>query len=437
MNEAQRTNSLSLSSDFSWLSPSFCRVHVQVPAPIVEAFFHQAALCQQRLSTTQGFARGNVPLAYIKEHFNSDICEHIQNLLLKYSVTSYLYQTVREKEILLSGQPRISSISLTANHPASFSFDLSVFPSLQISEWKYFPFKAPRRKNYKDLDRQVETFLTDEEERLARGVNTPIKPGDWVNFTATLCTNEQSPVVEGLSQNFWFKIGDDETESALREAFEEKHVGDIFYTRNRGLQEYFGSKFETDYTFKIEITDHVANTFFCVEQFKKYFRLKTQKDVHKKLIEVFSYRNDLSQRRAMVEESLKLMLSRHHFEIPNYIILRQQKTLLETVRLNPDYNVYRVQKDFRHRIRQLAEKVAREEILIDRLAYHEKIEVGNSDVRQYLNLTNRPRTKEFIYFDIPTFKVQGQEVPILSEELKRLCLREKAINHAIYHLTKK
>ena len=45
----------------------------------------------------------------------------------------------------------------------SFTFEISVFPAMPLSEWKYLPFKAPKRKNYKDLDRQVESFLHEEQ----------------------------------------------------------------------------------------------------------------------------------------------------------------------------------------------------------------------------------------------------------------------------------
>ena len=53
--------------------------------------------------------------------------------------------------------------------------------------------------------------------------------------------------------------------------------------------------------------------------------------MNRKLIEVFSYRNDISQRHAMVEEALKVLLSKHKFTIPNYIILRYQEILLENI----------------------------------------------------------------------------------------------------------
>jgi FKBP-type peptidyl-prolyl cis-trans isomerase (trigger factor) len=183
--------------------------------------------------------------------------------------------------------------------------------------------------------------------------------------------------------------------------------------------------------------DVLPNSFVSLELLKKHFRIKTNKDMSRKLIEVFSYRNDLSQRRTMVETALKLLISKHPIEIPNHIALREQSNVLDVVQENPDYNVYRVQKDFNHRIRQLAEKQAREKILIDLLAYHESITVSNQDVKCYLNLLTRPRTKEFIYFKYEEQTLDGQEMPIPANVLKQTCLREKTVNYVIFQLTKK
>src|SRR5205085_1447643 len=112
----------------------------------------------------------------------------------------------------------------------------------------------------------------------------------------------------------------------------------IFCSDNKELQNYFSERMTTDYRFHIRITDMQPDSFFCLEQFKQCFKLKTNKEMYKKLIEVFSYRNDMSQRRTMAEESLKLLLSKNHFVVPNHLSLRQQARILSTIQLNPDYH---------------------------------------------------------------------------------------------------
>lgn len=158
--------------------------------------------------------------------------------------------------------------------------------------------------------------------------------------------------------------------------------------------------------------------------------------MYRKIIEVFSYRKDLSQRRSMVEESLKLLLNKHKFSVPNHLVLRQQSSVIDAVRKNPDYHVYRVQPDFQEHIRQLSEKKAKECIIIDCITYKEDLDIATPDIETYLNLTKRSRIKEFIYFDVPYSEFHGQDLPISEEMLKKSCLREKTLNHVIYHLTK-
>ncbi|MDP3889125.1 MAG: trigger factor [bacterium] len=426
-----------LSLDLNYPRPNFCLATVIIPSQMIKALYHEVSTSQQRYAQTNGFYRGNVPLEYIQQNFTTSIIQHLKEFLFKFCVVNFLYEQIRKQKIVVAGEPRLVDISLEPGNDAHFKFEITHFPDVIINEWKYFPFKAPKRKNYKDLDRQVELFIKEEHENIEKIQDTSLTFGDWVNFDLSIDTNDNQPLLGGFKQNFWFKLDDEEIEIPLRELFKGKKLGTTFNTVNKDLQEYFSDQLETDYNFRIDIVDVLPHAYFCLEQLKRHFRIKTNKDAHKKLIEVFSYRNDLSQRRSTVEEALKLLLNKHPFTIPPHLTSRQQKNILESVQQNPDYNVYRMQRDFQTSIRKLAEKQIKETIFIDKLAYHENIEIAPTDTKGYLNLANRPRTKEFIYFRAPSSKIHGQEIPIPSEELNRICLREKTINYAIYHWTKK
>ena len=272
---------------------------------------------------------------------------------------------------------------------------------------------------------------------MAQSSGDVIRIGDWVNFTLSLTDTNGNLLVGNYKADLWIKIGDEEADKPFHDVFIGKKIGDKFCSQHRCFQDYFSNQLDTPYFFCVEINDSVPFQFFCLDQFKNHFKLKTNKEIHQKLIEVFSYRNDLSQRRTTVEESLKLLLAKHPFEVPNHLILRQQKSVLAAIQDNPDYHVYRVQKDFKDRVRELAEKQIKEQLIIDQLAFHEDIPLTPFDVKTYLNLLKRSRTKEFVYFDPPATKLRGQEFPIVNQELQRICLREKTLNHIIYYLTKK
>jgi FKBP-type peptidyl-prolyl cis-trans isomerase (trigger factor) len=409
---------------------------VIIPAEMVEILYHETALSQIESSHTTGFSKGKVPIEYIKINFREKLIDHLKELLFKYVVIGELYKNIRLEKLMVAGYPRLMNISLAPESDARFSFELTIYSDLPHFEWKFLPFKAPKRKNYKDLDRQVTSFIRDEKTNYDACPVGKLIMGDWVNFDLSFANNQNQPILGLFSENFWFHLGHDETEGSLREIFLGKQIGEEIYTRAQGIQEYFSDQLDTQYNFHIKITDILPHSYICMDQFKRHFRIKTNKELHKKLIEVFSYRNDISQRRAMVEAAFQLLFSKYRFDVPNHLVLRQKQVLLDVLRENPDYNVYRVQKDFRHRINQLAEKQTKESILIDRLAYQDNLNITNHDVKSYLNLTLRPRMKEFIYFDLPVFKIQGQEVPIPTEEIKRTVMREKTVNLLIHHLTK-
>ncbi|MCX5924971.1 MAG: trigger factor [Candidatus Dependentiae bacterium] len=436
---ASTENNLSslLTLDLSCSTNNFCLAKVTIPASIISALYHEVSLNQQQHVHTKGFARGNAPLEYIQNNFKKNITEHLKEFLFKFCVINFLYKEIRAHKVIIAGEPRLLDIALEPDKDALFSFEFTSCNDLPIHEWKYLPFKSPIRKKYQDLDRQVELFIKTEQALQQEYFSSALNIGDWVNFNISINTAKKNVELTTLTQNFWFRLGNEKLESPMCDVFLGKKTGDIFDTDNKGFQDFFSNQLASSYNFHIEIVDTLPYAYFCLNYFKNHFKIKTNKDIHKKLIEVFSYRDDMSQRRSMVEESFKILLAKHQFTIPQHLALRQQKAILEKVSLNPDYNVYRKQKSFLNTIQKLAEKQTRESIFIDRFAYHENIDLSREDIKGYLNLINRPRTKEFIYFQAPSSTIHGQEVPVPTEEIKRICLREKAINHAIYHLTKK
>jgi len=434
VHEADIPSTLRLELEYE--HPRFCYATIVVPRQHIDTLYHLAALAQQNNVEAPGFAKGKVPTSYIEKNFTSTLIDHIKEFLFRYIVLNYLYREIQLHKLLVIGEPRLQTILLKTGEEARFTFELTLFPDIVVQEWRYYPFKAPKRKKYKDLDRQVEGFIKEERDLCKKHETSAIQVGDWVNFTLCLVDENNLPLLDDCTETLWIRIGDEEADVSMHDLFIHKKIGDVFVTQSKGLQEYFSNTIATNYHFRITILDTVPQSYFCFESFKKYFKLKTNKELSHKLIEVFSYRNDLSQRRSMAEESLKLLLSKHRFLLPNHLILRHTKHILDVLQDNPDYQVYRVQKDFKERVRELAEKQIKEMILLGQLAIQDNMHASQHDIKSYLTLTQRPRTKEFVYFDVPSSKIDGQERPISHETLKLSCLREKALNHIIYHLTR-
>jgi len=422
-----------LSFKTSQKSPHIHHIAIHIPRDIVDVIFNESAKTQQNKIHTPGFAQGQTPIEYIKRHYKKTLQDHAQEFLLKYCVIKFLYNKLHSEKIVITGEPRLKHVVLEPGSDGEFHFELSRSPEIEFKEWKNFTFKAPKRKKYKDIDRQVDTFL-EEELGNKNAYHDEVQIGDWVAFDIALVDRNNTPLLNDCKEDLWLKIGSEEADKSSTEVFLNKQIGDSFCSDERCFQNYFSTSLNPKYLYCIHIKDIVPFQYFSLDDFKHHFKLKTSKEIHQKLIEVFSFRNDLSQRRSMVEEAFKLLLNKHRFEIPEYLILRQQKKVLEAVRDNPDYPVYKNERNFEKFVYMLATKQVRESILIDHLIHAENIKVGCKDLRGYLNLLQRPRTKEFIYFHPPHTKIQGREIPLSEELLKQCCRREKTLNHVIYHL---
>ena len=99
--------------------------------------------------------------------------------------------------------------------------------------------------------------------------------------------------------------------------------------------------------------------------------------------------------------------------------------------------VYKMDNNFDEQVTELAKKQLADAVIAESIAYQDNLNVSDQDIKGLLHLTQRPRIKDFIYFPFIKSQENGQEVPIEQETLNHFCLREKAVNHIIHHLTKK
>lgn len=412
-------------------------IQITIDQGYIQALYQQGLEAQKSQVQTFGFEKGATPLYYIEQNYRPTIIEHLKELLFTHCAINMLCQVLHKKKLVIIGDPILSKSTLDVLGNIQFSFTLTTSSLDNGDKWQRLSLRAPERKNYKDLDRQVESFIKDETEKANQSLGSKISVGDWVCFDLALANSKQEPLLPDYNDTLWIRLTDEEPDREVKELFYEKSVGDAFAASSNFLQQYVSNRLNANYVFLITIKDHIPHSYFSFDDFKHHFGIKHNKELHQKLIEVFSYRNDLSQRRETIEAAFKLLLKHYFITVPKPLLEKQRQRVLSVVHENPDYHVYKAQNDFKEKIRLLAEKQLKEAIIVDSIAYADNISISQQDVRGYLNLNKRARTKEFIYFDLPSTRVQGQEIPISNEILKQYCLREKTLNHIIHHLTKK
>ncbi len=431
-----KDSQISFQSTFSELLKTYTFT-VELSEDFIDYFFNFAAEIQQQKVTSSGFKKNETPLEYIKEHYKKHLLDHIQEIILKYFVLDYLFEKIHEHKIVIVGEPELKSISIALNKKAVYIFTAQAPTELFIQSWKNLPFKATERKKYRDIDNQVKSFLTAEEDayRDTKHIVT-VQPGDWVHFNAWIINDNKKPIFNENQALLWLKIGQEEPDSIFQSLFINREIGATFFTDNPSLQSYFCELFDTSYVYMIEIIDIISGSYFSIENLKHHFKLKTKKDLHNKLIEVFSFNSDISQRRTIAHSALDIIIKKNNITVHPDSIKKQQFFLVQDLQKIPDYLVYKLNSNFGDATYKLAEQQLLEGVAADHIAYQENLPVQHVDIKSMLSLLQRTRTKEFIHFPFLNTKHEGQEYPISKKNLHKFCLREKSVNHIIYHLSK-
>lgn len=419
--------------DLLQFSPHLYRAIVKIPVEIINRFVHNA-IDRMTRKNIQGLSKVGTPADYIKQNFTQNIVNHMKEFFFKYFVLSRLYKEVRAKKIVMLGEPRLVDCFLAIDKDAEYHLEFNTIYMPITRDWKYISFKSTQRKKYKDIDKQASEFLKEEEEKEKQHKDSGIEIGDWVNFSVAVIDINNAKLFD-VDESLWIKIGQDDSTLPFQEVFIGKKIGDQFYSDHFSIQEFFNTENNIPHHFLITIIGRAPQGYFSIENFKKHFKIKTHKKAHEKIVEVFSYSNDMSLRRNITNEAFETLLKTYPIDIPEQCVLRQQQAILSALQDNPDYIVYRTEPGFNDRVKKLAEQQLKEVALIELLAHSEDLEASDEDTMLYLNLAQRPRTRELIHFIHPEI-AYASEIPIHTESLKQSCLREKALNHAILYLTK-
>ena len=418
-------------------TPGICICHVIIPQSFIQSFFKHASQIKQLDSDSQGFKKGGVPLDYIQVHYKKTIINHMQEILLKLFVIDTLLEYLHKNKILIVGQLTLTNITMDIDKDAVYTFQGVLPKEIYIQRWKNLPFKATQRKKYRDIDNQVKSFLEEEEQQqLIYEAEDSVQIGDWVCFDAWIVDIDKKSLFQNKKSQLWLKIGDEEPDITFHELFLDKRIDEIIITDNPSLRQYFCNSFDAPYTYAIQIKDRLPYKYFSTELLKHHFRLKSKKDLHNKLIEIFSFSSDVSQNRLIADAALNTIIKRNNILVPPSSVQAQKDIIVYELQQKPDYTLYKMKADFDDHITTLAKKQLYEVVVTDYIAHTENLTASHIDIKAYFNLMQRTRTKEFLYFDPPSTQMEGQEAPIALESIKRACIREKALNHIIYHLTK-
>lgn len=382
----------------------------------------------------EGFDGSVLPDSHIEATYGGQIKNSMKNYLFNHHVVDFLFHELAGNKIIVANYPRLTGAETTANQDIKFHFDISIADNGDLKEWRHFAFKSPKRKKYKDLDKQVISFI-DSRPSSDKILSSVVETNDWVMFESELVDKNNRTLDASLKSTFWVRISHQDASEAFICQMIGKKINEQFYTTDLVLHPDDAID-NRSYKFLITIKTIIKGGILSLDIFKATYKLKSKQDIHNKLMEIFSYRNDISQRKAIIEEVFHLLLSKHRFEVPKHLVLRREELIMNMLSSQPDYNVYKTQRDFEEFVQLLAEKQLKEEIIIDQISQAENIQADVRDIINYLHLISNKRLREFVYFKPLINHIEDADMPINFGTLLHTVTREKTINHIIHMISK-
>ena len=409
--------------------------HVSIHAPTTLVAHIQDHITHTYADYTviPGMSCKHLPLRYTQQYFAAEIERDTKHFILEHFINESVLYHLDERRANIVNWPRLTGISGSLANGFTYTFAVSLAPEVAVSDWQSLTFLPPRRKNYTDLDIQVSSFIAQLDD-----VPTPENPetierGDWVQFQATLASPHSTAPINAPTV-YWLHTAATHVPTSYTDSFMGKKVGDTFAIPATTFAETYRNSKESDYEFSITVMSTIKNNFVPLTDLAESLSVPAPADLPDRLIEIFSLRNDMSLRRAIIEELFYLMFSVYRFDIAPHAVTRRKELLLTIMQNTPDSLVYTKQKQFLPHIGLLAETKLKEEALIDAIARYENITVTHDDIRHYVQMASHDRLKEFVYFTPLTDDLASSHDPFSERSLSHVVRREKTLNAVIAQL---
>ena len=163
-----------------------------------------------------GFRKGKAPRQVIEGMYGRDV--FYQDAMDEVAPEAYAF-AVKEKELRVVGQPRITDVNVTDDRAVEFTFDVSLYPKVTLGEYK--GVKAVKLTQAV-TDDEVDAEIAATQKRNARMLNVdrPAEMGDTVNINFEGFLNGE-PFEGGKGENHPLELGS----NSFVPGFEEQLVG--------------------------------------------------------------------------------------------------------------------------------------------------------------------------------------------------------------------
>jgi len=382
---------MNMKVDIDELSPVQRKVRVELPAETVAGEFSRAYKNLGRRVRVRGFRTGKIPRTVLQGIYGDEVKGEVRSHLVEES----LAEIVKERGLQIVSRPELETNDLHETESFSFSAVFEVKPQFEVKD--YVGIEVEKRR-IAVTEAQVDEALHRLQENHARLEPVEgrefVEKGDFVtlDFEGTL---EGKPFAGGRGDNYVLEVGAGQALAQFDEAVVGLKLGDR-KTVSVNYPENYPNK---------EIAGKVVQFSLIAQEIKRKVLPPLDDDFakdHGECASLEELKNRLRQRLEeelarlqtdeLKEQLLGRLIERHSFSIPQSMVERQTRYLME--RYQSQTGATRDEQnapleEIRKTLEERAMRQVRATLLMEKIAELENIEVSDKDVQERVDLLAR------------------------------------------------
>jgi len=382
---------MNMKVDIDELSPVQRKVRVELPAETVAGEFSRAYKNLGRRVHVRGFRTGKIPRTVLQGIYGDEVKGEVRSHLVEES----LAEIVKERGLQIVSRPELETNDLHETESFSFSAVFEVKPQFEVKD--YVGIEVEKRR-IAVTEAQVDEALHRLQEDHARLEPVEgrefVEKGDFVtlDFEGTL---DGKPFAGGKGDNYVLEVGAGQALAQFDEAVVGLKLGDR-KTVSVNYPENYPNK---------EIAGKVVQFSLIAQEIKRKVLPPLDDDFakdHGECASLEELKNRLRQRLEeelarlqtdeLKEQLLGRLIERHSFSIPQSMVERQTRYLME--RYQSQTGATRDEQnapleEIRKTLEERAMRQVRATLLMEKIAELENIEVSDKDVQERVDLLAR------------------------------------------------
>ncbi|HUL15008.1 MAG TPA: trigger factor [Terriglobales bacterium] len=371
------------------MAEATCRreLELEIPAEEVSKATEKVAKDLARVARVPGFRPGKAPVSLIKRRFADDIKGEVLQTL----VPERVEKAVTEQKLTPVSQPQVDKLDYADGQPLKFRAVFEVLPEFDLANYKGLEIEMPAmditeedvNKALEEMRERAAAFAPVEGRPAQDGdytqlklVGTPKGGGDPLNAESVLCHIGAEETMEPFNENLrGANIGDHKT-------FDVDYPADYPDAKLAGKT----------YSYAVDVTGLKNKKLpeLNDEFAKDVSDAATLDDLKKKVRDGLEHDRDHRQKDLQREKIIAELVKAHDFPVPESLVEQQMDVRLERVvrslaQQGVDPRAVNVDwVTLRRRQEERAKDDVKAELIIDRIATAENIEVAEEDLQREL-----------------------------------------------------